>query len=126
MDPVETKPDKKRSKLAEIFGYDPNELWWYRDLALILVAIPAVSFGLGNLPKIADYDFKLGVGGWLVFGICLLLTPNKAFFLYAITGFNAISYLYAGLVKGEHHLLWIGVPAAIITVKYRNYLFEPK
>src|SRR3990172_8463162 len=107
-----------RSRLARTFGYDPSERWWYRDLALILVGIAAVSFGLQNLPRIEDYDMQFGMGGWLILGLCLLLTPNRLFYLYAITALVAISYMYEALVRGQHHLFWIGIPAAIITFKY--------
>jgi hypothetical protein len=112
-------------RLAQIFGFDKQKVWWYRDLALTTIAaIMTLWVVIALMGPESSFNWGLAVGSGTIAMLCLALTPNRLMLFGAVMGILAVQSWFAVLFSGNHRGLWVAVPATLlvlgIVLKYRN------
>lgn len=112
-------------RFAEIFGFDRKRVWWYRDLALTVIAAimsPWVSSSL--LGEASSFSHRLAVGAAVVAILCWVITPNRLMLFVAVMGIVAVQGWFAVLFSHDVRSWWIAIPATLLavslSVKYRG------
>jgi hypothetical protein len=112
-------------RLAQIFGFDKQKAWWYRDLALTTIAaIMTLWVVIALMEPESSFNWRLAVGAGAIAMLCLALTPNRLMLFGAVIGILAVQSWFAVLVSGNHRGLWVAVPATLLVLglllKYRS------
>jgi hypothetical protein len=115
------------NKLAEVLGFDRNKLWWYRDIALIMVAAVAALWGVSCLYLVrSDFNTKVGISSVIVSIICCAISPNRPLLFCAVFTIVAASGWLALVVTRDSQAGWIAISAtAAAVVMFRVFRKRP-
>jgi len=107
------------NSLADIFGFDRQKLWWYRDIALGTVAAIASLWAVSALAaEQSGYDLKLGIGSAIVALSCCVISPNRLMLFGVVLGVIAIQAWFAVLFSHDSRSWWIAIPATGMAVAF--------
>jgi hypothetical protein len=102
-------------RIARIFGFDPKKLWYYRDLALAIIAAFATLWAVFALGfESTPFDGKLGVACVGIVIVCCILTPNWHIIIGSVLGFAAIQGWLAAAFSGDARSYWVAIPATVL------------
>jgi len=106
-------------KLAEIFGFDRQKVWWYRDIALaIFAAIAALWAIVALVVGQSNFDNALGVGCILVAITCCSISPNRLMLFGSVLGVIAVQGWFSILFSRDSRSWWIAIPATGMAVAF--------
>ena len=113
------------NRLAQIFGFDKQKVWWYRDLALITIAaIMSLWAVVALIGPESLFNRRLGIGSVAIAILCWAITPNRLMLFGTVVGIVAVHGWFAVLFSGDARSWWIAVPATLLELgflfKYRN------
>jgi len=113
------------NRLAQIFGFDKQKVWWYRDLALTTIAaVMTLWVVIALMGPESSFNFRLAIGSGAIAILCWALTPNRLMLFGTVVGILAVQSWFAVLFSGDHRGWWIAVPATLLVLglllKYRN------
>jgi hypothetical protein len=101
-------------KVAEIFGYDRSQVWWYRDLALTIIAWFSTAFALGGLTSGESWDLRFGIACLVLALICCFISPNRTLIFGTVAGITALRGWLAVLRTADLRAWLLAVPATLV------------
>ena len=112
-------------RLAQIFGFDKRKVWWYRDLALsIVAAIMTLWVVVALIGPQSAFNRRLGVEAAAIAILCWAITPNRLWLFGVVVAVVAGQGWFAVLFSGDARSWWVALPATFIelgfVLRYRN------
>jgi hypothetical protein len=108
-----------------IFGFDKRKLWFYRDVALTVVAAIMTLRVIGRLTTpVSPFPRRLAVLYAAIAILCWAFVRNRLLMFATLVGFVALQGWIAVLFTDDPRIWWITVPATLVLVgilyKFRN------
>ena len=103
------------SKLADIFGYHPQQRRWYVDLALGTVAIVATIWAIAGMTSPdRGFDLRLGIFSAFVAVGAILLSSNRLVAIGVVAGYIVVRGVIAFAETGDSRVLILVSVAALV------------